>query len=459
MADLNFEDNDDFSRKDIARKVIDLLISPTEVSPLVIDGGWGTGKTIFCRKMITLFEEICAKENGGTEPYDLIYIDAFRADHTNNPLLTVLVEILKQEPDETTKSKLSKAIVPVLRLGLNVTAKAGVSWLLKQDSDKIAEGFEEAIQTTADKAIDVSVGSILKDHEEADKNLEALQKILKEKAKTKPIILFIDELDRCRPDFAVNMLETLKHTFDIEGVQFVLITNTCQLRASISHCYGGVDEQRYLDKFLKFTFTLPNRFNVGQFEGTQVAIHHYEKLIKKSETLEHSVLCADNVQNFFEHIHKENHFSLREIETLVRHLEICHILSTKEQFVKGSSVGLICLRLLGVIWSCFKPNLTNSILNNEMNTKLIGKFFGYQKISQMDVNDKARMDYHAVLLLLVDACKLNEGEFKLASAPGTDSTKKWMEIKKNYFASNRSQDPSSRVVDEITRTISILNLN
>ncbi|MBJ6977682.1 P-loop NTPase fold protein, partial [Vibrio cholerae] len=76
------------------------------------------------------------------------------------------------------------------------------------------------------------------DHVEAESSLQALQQALKSIAEQKPIVLFIDELDRCRPNFSVLMLETIKHTFDVEGVQFVLITNTNQLKASINHCYG-----------------------------------------------------------------------------------------------------------------------------------------------------------------------------------------------------------------------------
>lgn len=91
-------------------------------------------------------------------------------------------------------------------------------------------------------------------------------------------MLFIDELDRCKPDFAIHMLEVIKHVFDVEGVQFVLVCNTQQLKASICHCYGGsVDAQRYLDKFLKFTFALPKYIDENQ--RVNASIRHYKNLI------------------------------------------------------------------------------------------------------------------------------------------------------------------------------------
>ena len=254
---VSFEFRDEFNRKNIAEKVINLLRSDIEVSPLVVDGTWGLGKTEFCHKLICLMKE--------EETHNLIYVDAFKADHADEPLLTVLAKVLETLPESDEKNSLMNKAMPALRFGLKVGGKALVSHFLRQDADSIAGDFEEEVKQVADKAIDASVESLLKDHIEAEKNLKALQEALKAVADQKPIVLFIDELDRCRPDFAVLMLETIKHTFDIDGVQFVLVTNTNQLKASIHHCYGtSIDAQRYLDKFLKFTFTLPNTTNRNQ---------------------------------------------------------------------------------------------------------------------------------------------------------------------------------------------------
>ncbi|MDO6804915.1 P-loop NTPase fold protein, partial [Wenyingzhuangia sp. 1_MG-2023] len=106
-----------------------------------------------------------------------------------------------------------------------------------------------------------------------------------------PIVIFIDELDRCRPDFAVQMLEVIKHTFDVVNVKFVLVTNTKQLRAAINHRYGPlVDAQRYLDKFLKFSVRLPadvsGRVGYGYGENRLLAsVKHYSNLVSSSGIL------------------------------------------------------------------------------------------------------------------------------------------------------------------------------
>lgn len=67
-----FATHDEFNRKPIAENIIKLLTSPIDLSPLVIDGGWGTGKTEFCQKLIRLMQE-------QHRDYRPVYIDAFRS--------------------------------------------------------------------------------------------------------------------------------------------------------------------------------------------------------------------------------------------------------------------------------------------------------------------------------------------------------------------------------------------
>ena len=62
---------------------------------MVIDGGWGTGKTKFCQKLIRLMQQ-------QHPDYQPVYIDAFRSDHSGEPLLALLAEIIKTcTPEDT----------------------------------------------------------------------------------------------------------------------------------------------------------------------------------------------------------------------------------------------------------------------------------------------------------------------------------------------------------------------
>jgi hypothetical protein len=216
------------------------------------------------------------KFESGHEDYQLLYVDAFQADHADDPLMTILAAVAGLLPEGHKKEGFLEKAIPVVRYSFKTVLKAGVSHILKENTDDIADGLDSHLQDLANKAIDASVAAALNDHEKAEQNLVALQSTLAELAKDAPIVIFIDELDRCRPDFAVQMLEVIKHTFNVENVKLVLVTNTKQLRAAINHSYGPlVDAQRYLDKFLKFNFKLPSEVGIrdgygdGGFKGIQ----------------------------------------------------------------------------------------------------------------------------------------------------------------------------------------------
>lgn len=447
-SNITFDKRDEFNRKAIAEKAITLLVSDINISPMVIDGGWGTGKTEFCHKLINMM--------GQAESHHLIYVDAFQADHADEPLLTVLAEVLKILPEGEERSSFTKKALPALRYGLKTLAKAGVGHLLRQDSADVVDDFDKEIQKAADKAIDASVESMLKDHVKANESLKSLQTALKEIAAKKPIILFIDELDRCRPDFAVNMLEIIKHTFDVEGVKFVLITNTQQLKASINHCYGHtVDAQRYLDKFLKFNLKLPSRYNINGNTENEVAITHYQILVKKSPILMETKLGLDAEMSFVGHVIKTQDLSLREVETLIRYIEIYQILSGGKALGSNVIFGYILLRLLGVMLFCFKGEIAHEIYKGRSNASELASFLGEGRIVPL-VENELRTEHHQVVLaMLAKECWLNSDAFKTED---DHHEVEWENLIRDYFRGGGFPPSKGERLRVVVDTIQVLSL-
>lgn len=63
-------------------------------------------------------------------------------------------------------------------------------------------------------------------------------------------MVLVDELDRCRPNYAIEMLEVIKHFFKTDNFVFVVATDTDQLVHSIAAVYGaGFDAAQYLKRF------------------------------------------------------------------------------------------------------------------------------------------------------------------------------------------------------------------
>lgn len=359
---IKFEDRDEYLRKPIAEKIIKLLSSDVKVSPFIIDGGWGTGKTEFCSKLINLVQE------QDSVPFRAIYVDAFKADHADQPLMTLLAAVLSVVPEKEA-APLVKQALPALRFGLKTGGKAAIAWILKQDPVDLGEDLEKAIGQAGDAAVDHAVEKMLQEHQQAEKSIQALKDVLAKVAEDTPIVLFVDELDRCRPDFAVSMLEVIKHVFDVERVKVVLITNTEQLKAVINHSYGGgVDAQRYLDKFVGFSYSLPNYLKrKHQQDVVLVAVRHFATLVGESPMLRDKILNDGYLTGFVGALISARNMSLREVETFVKYLEIYQTLMDGNGFSGRTITGYAMLRVYAVYCYCFYSQLVKQFIGGKYN--------------------------------------------------------------------------------------------
>lgn len=423
-----FDERDEFKRKSIAEKAIKLLKSDIDISPMVIDGSWGIGKTEFCHKLINLMKE------GST--HNIIYIDAFKADHVDEPLMTVLAEIIKILPEGPRRKAFINRVLPAVRYTLKTAAKAGISHLLRQDFADIANDFDKTIQKVADDSIDKIAKTILKDHVEAEKSLQTLQTALTAIASQDPIVIFIDELDRCRPNFAVDMLEIIKHTFDVEGVSFVLITNTQQLKASINHCYGqAVDAQRYLDKFIKFRFELSPHSTRDLSSPVLAATDHFFKLAKDKGCLPNDLLGSNYFKKAIENLIRYQSLSLRQIETLILHIEIVQRLSDSETFSERMDLGYVLLRLTAVMLVCYEPTLLNKIKNGIIDADLLGEFLGVKEIPIINQGSLENTEiirpeaFEVIMVILAKDCNQNAEKY----IPSEDKQGEWNSYISNFM--------------------------
>lgn len=431
-----FATHDEFNRKPIAENIIRLLTSPIDLSPMVIDGGWGTGKTEFCQKLVRLMQQ-----HPNFQP---VYIDAFRSDHSGEPLLALLAEIIKactpedtgEQPSEQRKN-ITRKVAKAAGFVMKTVAKAAVGHVLKQNTDDLAEGLQQIINdgqdagslaetvtdaaaTIASHTIDATVEALLKEQIEAEKNLETLKACLKELAADKPIILFVDELDRCRPDYAVDMLEVIKHVFDVENVKVVLVTNTKQLCAAINHRYGAdVDAQKYLDKFLKYNFALPDKVVDRYEEGRAlVSVHYFERLIKDSH-IGGVLFSGYEVMDCINEMIKRNNLSLRETERLVRFLEVYHSLS--HGFGARNDPPVLWLRVVGVFIFCFYPSLMDDINKNRTDAREFAQLFNLQSWPNMPDYPSYVKEVDVIAVMLILNSKIEDPRFMLQGSSEQNS--------------------------------------
>ncbi|KPZ53047.1 KAP family P-loop domain protein [Pseudoalteromonas sp. P1-13-1a] len=241
---------------------------------LNLNAEWGAGKTYFLKRWS---QELIVD-------YPVVYIDAWQQDYSDDPFLTVIAGIIKQLKLQAKfnitipKSAVSmfKAVAPAIAQGLTKKISGidldELHTLLFSDDEIDSEQNQSSNKPTGSDfspAVKALAQNLIKDHEAKNKSIEVIKskladwvsKFEKQEGKSLPIFIFIDELDRCRPSYAVEMLETIKHIFDVKGIVFVVATDTGQLQHTIKSIYGeGFDAKVYLGRFFNSRYSLKRPF-------------------------------------------------------------------------------------------------------------------------------------------------------------------------------------------------------
>lgn len=388
---LSFSDRDEFQRKSIAENIVKLLKPETDISPLVIDGDWGTGKTEFSIKLKNLIAE--------QEPESkVIYIDAFKGDHAESPLLLITSAIARTLPEREKQTFIKKAL-PAIRFGMKTALKAGAGWVLRQETDNMADEFQDAIKKASNAAIDGTVENILEDHIEADKNINSLKACIEEISSNHKTVIIVDELDRCKPDFSTSILEVIKHIFDTHNVYFILVTNTKQLRASINHIYGySLDSQKYLDKFIKYTISLPDTYKNGRSENCKTSVTYWLQLAKESPSLS---LIEKHIGEGVRQLISQTNLSLRETHTYARNLNIFQTLE-ENRFTEHTYFIYRLIFITAVYIHCFGDK---NLLKNELTSESVDKLADLLKVDSIPYSFERTSDVSRITIMFYGLIK------------------------------------------------------
>lgn len=400
----SFDTRDDFNRKSIAEKLIRLLTSDDiDISPMVIDGGWGIGKSEFCLKTIDLIK------NEQPDEHHVVYIDAFKTDYTGEPVLALLGEIINTCcPEDESRENFINTMGNAAAFLLKTTLKTAVSYVVRENAEDLKEEFSEAIKGTSHTIIDNAVSSLLKDQVEAEKNIKILQDTLREISDNKQIIIFVDELDRCRPDYAIDMLEVIKHVFNIPNIKIVLVTNIEQLKLSISHRYGiAHNSQRYLDKFIKFSLRLPIKQR-NYYEEQSNSYKYFYSLLTEEPAYNLLDLHSEDMRSFIKLLINEHNISLREIESICRLLNIYLVIS-EEAMSRGFNALARIIILLCVFMAVINPKLMLDFTNNSVDTNELAAFLGIKS----KVISQSAADNELLFLLALNHTNINREKYQL----------------------------------------------
>lgn len=219
---------------------------------LNLNAEWGAGKTWFIKRWYMQLKQ----------HYPTVYIDAWQQDFSDDPLLTVISSIIDQlkhiaDKENPIPEGMRKRLLGLFKIGGKLALKAAIKKVGLGEDDFSLEG-EEANQL---------VDTLCSNQQERYESIQFLKQEIRQWVEGAiglsegkldyPAFILIDELDRCRPSYAVEMLETIKHIFDVPGVVFVLATDTEQLQHAVKSIYGnGFDGKKYFERFFDSQRTL-----------------------------------------------------------------------------------------------------------------------------------------------------------------------------------------------------------
>lgn len=301
-----------YAREKLAAQLTGFLLRMPDGGVMAIDSPWGEGKTWFGKRW-------CASL--GDAGFQTAYIDCFQRDHLDDPFTMIageFIELAKAGKPELkfklleTGKKLGAALLPAAtKFAINAIGHWAIGNAhLVDNLTKSAEAFD----ASAAVALEKLVATHLADYQASKKSLDAFRQTLTELSieSEKPIIIFLDELDRCRPDFAVKTIERMKHFFDAPGIIFILLLNRRQLAAAVEGLYGPkVDANAYLSKFIPISLTLPKRLSLNRHGDDDNRRHCDSELcrfgFKNSDVTNGFASVMSNLATAFA-------FSLRDVE-------------------------------------------------------------------------------------------------------------------------------------------------
>ena len=235
---------------------------------LSLNGKYGTGKTWFLK----MWKDFLENDKRYKDKCQVYYLNLWEDEYYEKPIISFSHAITELIKDDSNKEKILKLFTSIDYIE---SAKASAANVIKTYA-----GME--IKTKNQKGVFEDYKNLKHTIKETK---QAIQDAIAKNGK--PLILMVDELDRVRPPHALEVLEVLKHFFNIEGLIFIFAVNREQIETSIKHQYGNdIDFDGYYGRFFSLEAELPSYLD------------KYAEIIRKNEyvsTNNESKWLADHI--------------------------------------------------------------------------------------------------------------------------------------------------------------------
>mgnify|MGYP001033346793 CR=1 FL=1 len=426
--------NDILGRKAYGQALLNLVAQSNDELVISLDGQWGEGKTTFVKMWQGLLNQ---------SDIPNIYIDAFANDYIDDAFITIASAITSyadskiSKPDEKAiedfKDKTKKIGVRLLSWSARLAAKvATLGALSATDIEELKEIKNDLAKDTS-TAISKFIEERLTSHSQDVELLGSFKELLsdlpkhlqKEDGKEKPLVIIIDELDRCKPTFAVEVIEKIKHLFSVKKVVFVLVMNKKQLEGSIKCIYGqDIDAHAYLQKFINVETTVPKRMNDPRLNDVTKYCEQLTKLheLKRNEN-------TDQLSRHIKQLAIRFNLTLRQMEKVFTNIAIFYATTAQNEKPIVQIVSFVCII---------------KVIDNPLFQELSNRKVSYDELRhRIDLSDESISAGHSDFSFLLSWIKwavLTDHEFEQLAQQ--DQIRKYNQVLIEYGTERRAILPS-----------------
>lgn len=359
--------NDLFDRKAFGESLLNLVERSNGELVISLDGQWGEGKTTFVKMWQGLLNESNIPN---------LYIDAFANDYIDDAFISVASAItdfadaytVDKDKASEFKDKAKKVGGKLLAWSTKLGIKAATLGLIKEAEIEELNGIKGDIAKSTSAIVNSFIEERLNSHSKDIELLSSFREILSElptvlnNSADKPLVIIIDELDRCKPTYAVDVIEKIKHLFSVKNVVFMLVMHKKQLEEAVKCIYGqNIDAHTYLQKFIHIETSIPKRIgtsytnDLGKYCRKLVELHEFkiwgdERLIAEcTEVLaSHFNLSLRQLEKVFTNIailyssSAENHLRLTPIISFISVIKVVNTSLFQNLLNRNASFSQVC---------------------------------------------------------------------------------------------------------------------
>lgn len=386
------------SRNELANSLTGLIKDVEEPLVIALDGEWGTGKTYFLERWASTC--VSKVEDGNLNPC-IINFSAWQDDDLEDPLLAVVGQI----HHFLHAKKRKKLLNPDFNTICNE---------LYQAANKILSKISQIASRLVDHYYGIDVVQSVKEFSNYQaQHVELYSETIQARADLKnrlinlanyvwestrfPLVIIVDDLDRCRPPFAIALLERIKHLFNVPHVTFILGLDQKQFVNALHNFYGErFDAENYLQKLIDIEFQLP-RQNLKGFIESLIAQHSIKDYLSEKGKADESAVVVNEFSSVLCYLSRRFNLSFRKIERLVREIVIIERIHPTSIPVDSTLIAiLVCLR-----------NHDRELFNAFVQDKISPKEMVDRLIRESDNSGNLADDVEIRIAIIVFACSKN----------------------------------------------------